>query len=77
MQYQIMEQRLNSVLERDKCGDPEQVCDILKGELLPIIRSFIDVNKDIKIRCRKEGESLKFSIEIDALRIRPFGYLPK
>jgi len=77
MQFEIMEQRLNSVLERDKYADPDSVCEILKGELSPIIQSYIELNSSINVRCKKLGEKLLFSVEIDAQRVRPFGYLPR
>ncbi len=77
MKYQIMEQRLNMVLERDKCSDPDRVCEILKGELSPVIANYIELNKDVEVRFRKIGERLLFQVEIEASRLRPFGYLPR
>lgn len=77
MQFQIMEQRLNSVLERDKCYNPEQVCEILKGELSPLIRNYIELNSEVFVRYKKSGDKLTFQVEIDALRVRPFGYIPR
>lgn len=77
MHYQIMEQRLNNVLQQDKCSDIENVCRILKGELSPIIRNYIELNSSIDVRAQRVGDKLKFLVEVDATRIRPFGYLPK
>lgn len=77
MKFQIMEQRLNSVLERDKCYAPEYVCEILKGELSPLIQNYIELNSDLSVRFKKVGDKLTFNVEIDALRVRPFGYLPR
>lgn len=76
MKYEIMEQRLNSVLERDKCSDPQRICEILKGELSPIISNYIEP-VDIMVRFRKAGEKLTFDIEVETNRLKPFGYLPK
>ena len=72
-----MEQRLNSVLERDKYNDPQNICQILKGELSPIISNYIELTESIDVRCKKSGEKLLFQVEIEAKRVRPFGYLPK
>ena len=77
MNYQIMEQRLSSVLERDKMSDPQNMCEILKGELSPIISNYMELEHKIDVRFQKVGAKLLFQIDIEAERIRPFGYLPK
>ena len=77
MRYEIMQQRLQSVLHQDKYGNAEQVCEILRGELSPIIQSYIELNSKVSVRAHKEGERLVFSVEFDAARIRNYGYLPK
>ncbi len=75
MNYQIMQNRLNSILERDKSMDPIHTCQILKGEISPIIANYIELNHPIEIRYKKEQDSLKFEIEVSALRLKPIGYL--
>lgn len=70
-------ERLSSLLHKDKCENPQFVCQVLKGELEPIIANYISLSSPINVRFRKFGEKLLFSVEIDAERIRPFGYLPK
>lgn len=80
MNYQIGEasiNRLSTLLRKDKCENPQYVCEILKGELEPIIANYISLSSPINVRFRKFGEKLLFSVEIDAERIRPFGYIPK
>ena len=77
MKYEIMEQRLKSVLQHDKCGDVEHVCEILKSEISPIVASFIELKSNLNVRVRRENSGLVFSIEFDALRVRSCGYLPK
>ncbi len=77
MNYQIMENRLASVLQRNRDMDPQHICEVLKGELSPIIRSFIDLEGDIKVRYREEDKRMHFWVEMEALRFRPCGYLPK
>ncbi len=77
MKYQVMEQRLNSVLERDKYNDPQNICQVLKGELSPIISNYIELTDAIDVRFKKSGEKLLFEVEIEGKRVRPFGYLPR
>ena len=80
MLYQITEpsiNRLSSILRKDKCENPQYVCEILKGELEPIIQNYITLSSPVVVRCRKFEGKLLFSVEIDAERVRPFGYIPK
>lgn len=76
MKYQIAETRLENILQRDKMNDPERVCEILKGELSSVIEGYISLSKPIEVRFKKEGERMLFSVEIDAERVKSFGYLP-
>ncbi len=80
MNYEIKEpslNRLSTLLRKDKCDNPQYVCEVLKGELEPIIQNYISLSTPVNVRFRKFGEKLLFSIEIDAERIRPFGYIPR
>lgn len=76
MDYQIMAGRLASVLERDKYNDPEHVCEVLKGELGPILEGYLQL-ENLAVRYKKLGDRLQFNVEINAQRVKPFGYLPK
>ena len=79
MNYKISQigvNRLNSILQRDKFVDPQRVCEILKGELEPIISNYISLSTPVNVRFRRFNEKLLFSVEIDAERIRPIGYVP-
>ena len=69
--------RLSALLRKDKCENPQFVCEVLKGELEPIIANYITLSSPINVRFRKFGEKLLFSVEIDAERVRAFGYIPK
>lgn len=75
MDYKITN-RLNYILENDKMSDPQQVCDILREEIKPIIQNYINLQNDIKVRFKKENNKNTFWVEIDAERIKPFGYIP-
>lgn len=76
MNYQIMADRLSSVLERDKINDPQHICEILKGELSPIVAGYMQL-ENLAVRYKKQGDRLQFNVEIDAQRLKPFGYLPR
>lgn len=69
--------RLSSLLRKDKCDNPQFVCEVLRGELEPIIANYISLSSPVVVRFRKFNEKLLFSVEIDADRIKPFGYIPK
>lgn len=75
MNYKITE-RIEKILDCDKMGDCQYICDILKDEISPIVKNYIVTNEDIKVRFKKENNKNIFWIEIDANRIKPFGYLP-
>ena len=75
MNYKITE-RIEKILDGDKMGDCQYICDILKDEISPIVKNYIVINDDIKVRFKKENNKNTFWIEIDANRIKPFGYLP-
>ncbi len=74
MDYRIAK-RLNYILENDKISDPQQVCEVLKDEIKPIVENYISLQNEIKVRFRKENNKNIFWIEIDAERIKPFGYI--
>lgn len=73
--YKISE-RLNNMLESDKISDPQHMCEILKVELKPLIKSYIELQDDIKVRFKKVQDKNIFFIEFEAERIKPVGYIP-
>ena len=75
MNYKI-EDRMEYILDKDKITDPQHVCDILRNEIDPIVQNYLNVKDDIKVRFKKENNKNVFWIEIDAERIKPFGYIP-
>ena len=75
MNFKIVD-RMNNILDKDKISEPQILCDILKDEIEPIVENYISLNSEIKVRYKKENDKNIFWIEIDADRIRPFGYLP-
>ena len=75
MDYKITD-RLGFILENDKIKDPQYICEVLKDEIKPIVNNYINLQDEIKVRFKKENNKNKFLIEIDAERIKPFGYIP-
>lgn len=75
MNYKIKD-RMEFILDNDKMCDPQHICDVLKEEVKPIIENYLNLQNDIKVRFKKEGNRNIFWIEIYADRIKPFGYIP-
>lgn len=73
--YKIQD-RMTYMLSEDKISDPLRVCQLLEEEIRPIIENYLCVKGDIKVRFRKESTQNIFFIEINAERIKPFGYIP-
>lgn len=75
MLYKI-ENRMEYMLEKDKIIDPQRICDLLQEEIKPIIENYINLQGDVKVRFKKENNRNIFFVEIEAKRIKPFGYIP-
>lgn len=75
MRFQISS-RIEEVLSVDKFCDPQHLCEVLQEEIQPIANNYVELNGNIKVRYRKEGDKNIFFIEMVASRIKPFGYLP-
>jgi septum formation topological specificity factor MinE len=76
MRYQIAENRLENILQRDKVNDPQRVCEILKSEINSAIGGFLTLSHPIDVRFKKDGERIIFDVEIAVERVKSFGYLP-
>lgn len=75
MDYKISG-RMNFILNKDKMCDPQMVCEILKDELKPVLENYISFKHDINVRFKKENNKNIFFLEVEAERIKPFGYIP-
>ena len=75
MLYKIQD-RMEYILDKDKVSDPQRVCQLLQDEIKPIIENYIKIRNEIKVRFKKENNKNIFFIEIEAERIKPFGYIP-
>lgn len=75
MEYRISN-RINYILDKDKMSSPQEVCKVIQDEIKPIIENYISLQNDIKVRFKKENNKNIFFVEIEAERIKPFGYIP-
>lgn len=75
MNYKI-ENRINNILNSDKMGDPQAVCEVLKDEIKPIVENYLNLQNEVVVRYKKENNKNIFFIELVAERIKPFGYIP-
>ncbi len=75
MDYQI-KQRMQYILDEDKMQDPQRVCKLLEEDLKSVIENYLSLSEDIKVRYKKENNKKIFFVEIQAQRIKPFGYVP-
>lgn len=75
MLYQIQD-RMQYLLDKNKIVDPQRICELLSEELKPIIENYLAVENDIVVRFKKQNNKNVFFVEINAERIKPFGYIP-
>lgn len=75
MKYQIVN-RLEYILDQEKMFDPQRICQILEKELSPIIRNYLEIENQIKVRYKKNNNKNMFFVEFIADRIKPVGYIP-
>ena len=75
MDYRIAN-RIDYILNKDKISSPQEVCKVIQDEIKPIIENYISLQNDIKVRFKKENNKNIFFIEIEAERVKPFGYIP-
>ena len=71
----IVEDRIENMLYNDKIIDPQRMCEILKNELEPVVRNYLQFKGDMKVRFKKENSKNIFWFEIETERIKPFGYI--
>ena len=71
----IGSKRLEKVLVEDKTEDPKRLAEILKSDILNLLQNYMEVeNLDINFDVGLDG--YKFSIDVEAKRIKVFGILP-
>ena len=78
MKHQISApDRLNSVLNNDKFFDLDSTSTLLAGEILSVCRDYLDVEGNVVVRYKKEGDKMIFTAELCANRIKPYLYMGK
>ena len=77
MQNLIEEDRLVTMLNRDNTNSPERTRLILTSEVQRVVRDYLELKEEIKVRFKLVDEEIVFMIEMRANRIKPFGYMPK
>lgn len=77
MQNLIEEDRLLTMLSRDNSTSPEKTRLILTSEVQRVVRDYLELKEEIKVRFKLIDEEIVFMIEMRANRIKPFGYMPK
>ena len=77
MQNLIQEDRLMSMVGRDNSSSPENIRLILQSEIRKVVKDYIELSDEIRVRYKYFEEEIVFMIEMRANRIKPFGYMPK
>ena len=76
MQEIIEKDRLMSILCKDNTCSPERVRVVLSSEVQRVVKDYLELKDDIKVRFKLVDEEIIFMIEMRADRIKPFGYMP-
>lgn len=66
-------QLMNELLIKDKFSNLESVAEILKEEIAPLARNFLLLKEEPVVRFRRQGDGYVFNVEIQAIRVKPFG----
>lgn len=77
MQNLIEEDRLLTMLSRDNTNSPERTRLVLASEIQRVVKDYLELKEEVKVRFKLVDEEIVFMIEMRAERIKPFGYLPK
>jgi len=77
MQNLIEEDRLLTMLNRDNANSPEKTRLILTSEVQRVVKDYLELKEEIKVRFKLVDEEIVFMIEMRADRIKQFGYMPK
>ena len=73
----VEEDRLFSMLAKDNTLSPERTRVILTSEVQRVVKDYLELTEEIKVRYKMVDEEIIFMIEMHAERIKPFGYMPK
>lgn len=74
--HEIIENdRLMSILCKDNTASPERVRVVLTSEIQRVVKDYLELKEEIKVRFKLVDEEIIFMIEMRANRIKPFGYI--
>ncbi len=71
----IGSKRLEKVLVKDKTEDPKRLAEILKSDILNLLQNYMEV-ENLNVNFDVGLDGYKFSIDVEAKRIKVFGILP-
>ena len=77
MQNLIEEDRLVAMLSKDNVNSPERTRLILAKEIQRVVKDYLELKDEIKVRFKLVDEEIVFMVEMRAGRIKQFGYLPR
>ena len=72
---EIGSKRLEKVLVKDKTEDPKRLAEILKSDVLNLLQNYMEV-ENLNVNFDVGLDGYKFSIDVEAKRIKVFGILP-
>ncbi len=67
--------RLTQVLEGEKFFDLDSTANILAGEILSVCRDYLQLEGNVVVRYKKQGDKMIFTAEMQASRVKPFRYI--
>lgn len=71
-----MENRVQEILTRDNTNSPERTRLILASEIQRVVKDYLELKEDVRVRFKLVDEEIIFMVEMKAERIKNFGYLP-
>lgn len=77
MQNLMIDDRLSAMLCKDNVNSPERTRLILSREIQQVVRDYLELKDEIKVRFKLVDEEIIFMVEMRADRIKSFGYVPR
>lgn len=75
MRFKIDENdRISTMLYSDRFSDPEIITPVLRTEIEQLVKNYVYLSGDVKVRYRQTDEGLLFMIEIPAESVKKCGY---
>lgn len=71
-----MGNRVQEIITRDNTNSPERTRLILASEIQRVVKDYLELKEDVRVRFKFVDEEIIFMVEMKAERIKNFGYLP-